>query len=310
LTLHGSSGILQRDATEASPTEVDMQVYLNGSYSEHSQATVSVDDRGFLFADGVYEVIRIYGGRAFLGDPHMTRLRAGLDALLIRNAAIADLPSVWERLIDANGVSGDGTVYIQVTRGAAPRKHAFPSPDTEPTVYVAAKPFKQHPAEYFTRGVGAITVGDTRWSRCDIKSVSLLPNVLANQQAHAAGAFEALYERDGVLIEGSHSNLFGVVGDTLVTYPSSNYILTGITRNLVLELARDLGIPTAERPIYTDRLNDIQELFLSGTTTEVLPVTTLDGKPVGDGSVGDITRQLKDAYRQRIHEFTTQGVPA
>lgn len=287
-----------------------MQVYLNGSYIEHSQATVSVDDRGFLFADGVYEVIRVYGGRAFLAEPHMTRLRAGLDALLIRNAAIADLPAVWDRLIDTNGITGDGTVYIQVTRGAAPRKHAFPPADTEPTVYVAARPFKQHPADYFTRGVGAITVGDTRWSRCDIKSVSLLPNVLANQQAHAAGAFEALYVRDGVLIEGSHSNLFGVVDDTLVTYPSSNYILTGITRNLVLDLARELGIATAERPIYTDRLEDVRELFLSGTTTEVLPVTTLDGRPVGDGSVGAITKQLKDAYRRRIHEFTTQAVPA
>jgi D-alanine transaminase len=287
-----------------------MQVYLNGSYIDHAQASVPVDDRGFLFADGVYEVIRVYGGRPFLAEPHMTRLRAGLAALRIRGADIDALPAVCERLIEGNRVTGDGTVYIQVTRGAAPRRHAFPTPAAEPTVYAIAKPFKQHPAEYFTRGVAAITLGDTRWSRCDIKSISLLPNVLANQQAHEAGAFEAIFVKDGVLIEGSHSNLFGVVGGTLVTYPSSNYILTGITRNLVLELARELGIPAAEQPLYADRRGDIQELFLSGTTTEVLPVTTLDAQPVGDGTIGSITRKLKDAYRQRIHEFTTQTVTA
>jgi D-alanine transaminase len=284
-----------------------MQVYLNGSYVDQSEAAVPVDDRGFLFADGVYEVIRVYGGRPFLAEPHFMRLRAGLAALRIRGADVDALPDVCARLIDANGVTADGTVYVQVTRGSAPRKHAFPGPDVAPTVYVSAKPFKQHPAEFFTRGVGAITLGDTRWSRCDIKSIALLPNVLANQQAHEAGAFEALFVKDGVLIEGSHSNLFGVVEGTLVTYPTSNYILSGITRNLVLELARELGIPSAERPIYTDRLKDVTELFLSGTTTEVLPVTTLDGRAVGDGAVGAITKQLKDAYRQRIHAFTTQA---
>jgi D-alanine transaminase len=283
-----------------------MQVYLNGSYVDHAQAAVPVDDRGFLFADGVYEVIRIYGGRAFLADEHMVRLRAGLAALRIRGTDVDALPDVCTRLIDANGVTGDGTIYIQVTRGVAARRHAFPRPDVEPTVYVIAKPFRQHPAEYFTRGVAAVSVGDTRWSRCDIKSISLLPNVLANQQAHDAGAFEALFVKDGVLIEGSHSNLFGVSDGVLLTYPSSNYILTGITRNLVLDLARGLGIPAAEQPIHADRLDTVQELFLSGTTTEVMPVTTLDGRAVGDGAVGPVTAQLKDAYRQRIREFTTQ----
>jgi D-alanine transaminase len=277
-----------------------MQVYLNGSYIDHTEASVPVDDRGFLFADGVYEVVRIYGGRAFLAEAHTRRLRAGLAALRIDARGLPDLDEISRRLIEANGVTGDGTVYIQVTRGVAPRKHAFPTPAVGPTVYSIAKPFRNHSAEHFEQGVAAITVPDTRWSRCDIKSVSLLPNVLANQDAHEAGAFEALFVRDGVLIEGSHSNLFGVIDGTLVTYPSCNYILTGITRNLVLDLARELGIAAAEAPIYSHRIDAIEELFLSGTTTEVMPVTRLDGRPVGAGTRGDITRRLQAAFRQRI----------
>jgi D-alanine transaminase len=277
-----------------------MQVYLNGSYVQHSEATISVDDRGFLFADGVYEVARIYRGRPFLMEPHLHRLRQGLDALRIRNAPVDALPEVAQRLIRENGVSGDGTFYIQVTRGAAPRKHAFPAAETPATVYAVARPFNQYPATHFQKGVAAITVPDNRWARCDIKSVSLLPNVLANQQAHEAGAFEALFVRDGVVIEGSHSNLFAVLDDRLVTYPSGNYILTGITRNLVLELAREAGMAVAEAPLFAEQLPRVQELFLSGTTTEVMPVTTLDGRAVGDGQVGPLTRQLQQAFRDCV----------
>jgi D-alanine transaminase len=280
-----------------------MQVYLNGQYINHSEAVVPVDDRGFLFADGVYEVARIYGGRLFLMEPHMERLRAGLAALRIRDAAIDALPEAAERLIDVNGVTGDGTLYVQVTRGTAPRKHAFPA-DTQPSVYAIAKAFTNHPAEYFSRGVSAISVGDTRWSRCDIKSIALLPNVLANQQAHESGAFEALFVKDGVLIEGSHSNLFAVLDGRLMTYPSSNYILTGITRNLVLDLAAELGIPAAEAPLYTERIPEVEELFLSGTTTEIMPITTLDGRPVGSGAPGSITTRLQQAFRQRVEAAT------
>jgi D-alanine transaminase len=279
-----------------------MQVYLNGQYILHSQASVPVDDRGFLFADGVYEVIRVYDGKQFLAEPHFRRLRAGLAALRIRDTGMEDLPAITQRLMEENGVSGDGTVYIQVTRGAAPRKHAFPGVDVPPTIYVIAKPFKQYPAEYFSDGVPAITVPETRWSRCDIKSVSLLPNVLANQQAHDVGAFEALFVRDGVLIEGSHSNLFAVLDGTLVTYPACNYILAGITRTLILDIARELNIPTVEAPIYVEQLDEIDELFLSGTTTEVMPVSQLNGKPVGDGSRGPITGRIQQAYRRHIQE--------
>lgn len=280
-----------------------MQVYLNGSYIDHSKATVPVDDRGFLFADGVYEVIRVYGGRPFLAEPHLRRLRAGLAALQISDAGLDRLGDIMERLIRDNGVDGDGTIYIQVTRGAAPRKHAFPAADVKPTIYVVAKPFRNHPRDYFDDGVAAVSVPDTRWSRCDIKSIALLPNVLANQEAHAAGAFEALFIKDGVLIEGSHSNLFGVLDGTLITYPACNYILAGITRALVLQLARDLDIPVSEGPIPWDRIEDVEELFLSGTTTEVMPVIRVDARTVGSGAPGPITRRLQQAFALKVEEF-------
>jgi D-alanine transaminase len=280
-------------------TEEPMQVFLNGRYIDHAAAAVSIDDRGFLFADGVYEVMRLYDGRPFLAEPHMRRLATGLAALRIADPGI-DLEAVAARLIEKNGVSGDGTIYIQITRGAAPRKHAFPPPEVRPTVYVIVKPFTLYPDEYMRDGVSAVTVSDTRWSRCDIKSVSLLPNVLANQHAQEAGAFEALFVRDGIVLEGSHSNLFAVLDGTLITYPSSNYILTGITRNLVLELAAELGIRVAEAPLPWERLFDVSELFLSGTTTEIMPVTRVDGRAIGAGRCGNITERLQRAFQERV----------
>ena len=278
-----------------------MQVYLNGAYIDAGAATISVDDRGFLFADGVYEVMRVYPGGIFLGDAHVERMRAGLAALHIHTAPADSLLEISERLLDANQLRGrDATIYAQVTRGAAPRKHAFPPADTPTTVYVAARPFKQHPDSYFSEGCTTITVPDTRWSRCDIKTIALLPNVLANQAAHAAGAFEALYVRDGVVIEGSHSNLFAVLDGTLITYPSCNYILTGITRNFVIELARELRIPVRETGLLWEQLYRADELFLSGTTTEVMPIAAVDERQVGGGRPGPVTRRLMEAFRERI----------
>ncbi|HEX7090702.1 MAG TPA: D-amino-acid transaminase [Longimicrobiales bacterium] len=278
-----------------------MLVYLNGAYVPQGEARVSVEDRGFLFADGVYEVIRVYEGHPFLLEAHLERLRQGLRALRIDDPGTAGLQAVAERLLDENGLrSGDATIYIQVTRGAAPRAHAFPPAGTRPTLYVAAKRFRPHPPEYARDGVAAITYPDTRWSRCDIKSVSLLANVLANQAAKDAGGFEALFVRDGIVIEGSHSNFFAVRDGTLVTYPACNYILAGITRQRVMELAAALGIPVAEGPIPVEALSDTTELFLSGTTTEILPVTRVDGRAIADGRPGPITQRLQRAFRESI----------
>ncbi|MGH7578299.1 MAG: aminotransferase class IV [Longimicrobiales bacterium] len=284
-----------------------MIVYLNGAWIPHSDAKVSVDDRGFLFADGVYEVVRAYEGRLFLLGPHLQRMRAGLAALQIDPICVDPLEQIMERLLDENGLRhADATVYVQVTRGAAPRQHAFPPAHVPPTVFAAANRFTDLPHEFFEQGVPAITVPDTRWTRCDIKAVSLLANVLANQQAKAHGAFEAVFIRDGALLEGSHSNLFGVIDGELRTYPECNYILGGITRRLTLELARETAIPARETPIYWHERDRIEELFLAGTTTEIMPVTTLDGAAVGTGAPGPITRRLLAAFR----EFVSTREPA
>lgn len=277
-----------------------MQVYLNGEYVPLEEARVSVEDRGFLFADGVYEVVRVYGGEPYRMRAHMDRMERGLHALRIQLRESEAIERAAHRLLEENGVTGDGAIYIQVTRGAAPRKHAFPPPGTRPTVYVAAKPYTPHPPEYWEDGVGAITVPDNRWARCDIKSIALLPNVLANQAAHAADAFEALFVKDGVVLEGSHSNLWGVRAGRLVTYPASNYILPGITRARVFELADELGIPVEEGMIHAGELFDMDELFLSGTTTEIMPVVRVDGRDVVDGEPGPITRKLIRAFRDGL----------
>jgi D-alanine transaminase len=280
-----------------------MIVFLNGDYVPHQDARVSVDDRGFLFADGVYEVARIYDGHIFLFQPHLNRLRYGLSELRIRDEIVDQIPDICNRLIDQNNLhTGDATLYIQITRGAAPRAHAFPPADTPPTVLLMTKPFKNHPSAYWEQGIATITVPDLRWSRCDIKSISLLPNVLANQQAKEAGAFEALYVRDQAVIEGSHSNLFGVLDGELITYPQGGHILTGITRLLVLEKARQMGIPAREGSIPQSRVYQTEELFLSGTTTEIMPIVRVDGKTIADGKPGTITRRLRDAYRNWVEQ--------
>ena len=275
-----------------------MQVYLNGEFIPAEQAVVPVNDRGFLFADGVYEVARVYDGRVFKMPEHLRRLANGLAAIRIELPDIEGLTGIAEHLLDENRLrSGGATVYIQVTRGVAPRKHAFPQ-GVEPTVFLAVNPYAEPPLEYWTDGVAAIRYPDIRWARCDIKSVSLLANVLANEAAHAAGGFEALFVRDGVVIEGSHSNFAAVYDGTVVTYPLCNFILPGITRASVLGLARDLGIPVREGPVYDHELFGAAELFLLGTTTEVMPIVRVDGRAIGNGRPGPVTQRLIEAYRE------------
>lgn len=277
-----------------------MLVYLNGNYLPREEATISVDDRGFLFADGAYEVVRIVRGRPHLLQEHLDRMAIGLAALRIEFDGVDGLTEVAHRLVEENELQEDATLYLQVTRGSAPRKHAFPAPETPPTVFAMARPFTPHPEKLYEDGVPVITVPDIRWARCDIKSIALLPNVLANQQAREAGMHEALLVRDGVVLEGSQSNLFAVRDGTLITYPSCNYILSGITRALVLEIADRLGIPAREGPVYLEQLDRVDELFLTGTTTEVMPIRSVDGNPIGGGKPGPITRRLLAAYREEL----------
>ncbi|HSM35337.1 MAG TPA: aminotransferase class IV [Longimicrobiales bacterium] len=272
-------------------------VYLDGAFVDASDARVSVADRGFLFADGVYEVVRVYDGRMVFLEEHLERLRRGLSELTIDWDGAGGLETIARRLLAENGLErSDATLYVQVTRGAPRRRsHTFPE-GVRPTVYAAAQAYPRHAAERYRDGVGALLVDDQRWKRRDIKSIALLPNVLANQRAHENGAFEALFVEGGCLLEGSHSNLFAVEDGVAITHPTTTEILPGITRAVVLGLAADVGVEVREEPIPADRLGAFSELFLTGTTTEVMPVTRVDGAPVGDGRPGPVARALQAAY--------------
>jgi D-alanine transaminase len=288
-----------------------MLVYLDGAVLPLAEARISPEDRAFLFADGLYEALLARDGRLLFWREHEARLRHGLDALRLPLTDPAGLEGVAERLLAANGlVAGEAVVYLQVSRGAAPRAHAFPEPAVPPTVYATVKPREPHPADRVAKGVPAITVPDDRWARCDVKSTALLANVMAQQAAKEAGAHEALFVRDGVAIEGSHSNLFAVRRDgRLVTYPACNYILEGVTRNEVLRLAGALGVPVELAALPVAELRAAAEVFVTGTTTEVLPVTTVDGRPVGDGLPGPVTRRLREAYLARLDELWPLRAP-
>jgi D-alanine transaminase len=280
--------------------ENDVLVYLNGEYVPLEEARVPVDDRGFLFADGVYEVIRVYAGHPYEMDDHLARMVLGLRALRIPYRDMAAIEAAARRLLDENRIRDAGAIYIQVTRGSAPRKHAFPPAGTPPTVYVAAREYKPHPARFWEDGVEAIVVPDIRWARCDIKSISLLPNVMANEAAHEAGTFEAILVRDGAITEGSHSNVWGVREGRLLTYPACHYILAGMTRAKVFGLADQLGLDAAEEVIHVDQIHDLDELFLTGTTTEIMPVVRVDGRDIVDGEPGPVTRKLIRAFNDGL----------
>ena len=276
-------------------------VYLNGAFVPKADAKVSVDDRGFLLGDGVYEVAPFYQGVPLCMDRHLARLERSLAGLRI-DYDIAGLEVVLQKLIEVNELeSADrALVYLQITRGVAPRTHYFPEGPVEPTVYAFAKAWSRPPEDAWSRGFTAITVPDRRWMRVDIKSICLLPNGLAYQDAREAGVDDAILVRDGVAIEGTHQNFWGVIGGTVVTHPESNLVLSGITRGVVLEVACDLGIPVQERAIQVEELRGAEELFFTGTTAEVRPCVEVDGRQVGKGGAGPVTRRLSDGFLARV----------
>ncbi len=275
-----------------------MIVYFNGRMMPKTDVRISPEDRGFVFADGVYEVIRAYRGRPFRLDAHFRRLRRSLRELRIIVPDLDAIPPLPEILLRENGLlEGDAAIYLQITRGQAPRKHPFPDPAPPPTVYLSASPFSADPAEA-EKGVGVILVPDNRWARCDIKTVALLPNVLAAEEARRRRVKEAVFVRDGAVTDGSHTNFCAVFDGCLVTPPRTNYILAGITREVVLELCRELSVPTEEFPIFDHQLREAQEAMLLGTTTEVMPVVACDGEPIGAGAPGPVTRKIQRAFRE------------
>ena len=276
-------------------------VYLNGDYLPKDQARVPVDDRGFLFADGVYEVTPAYRGAFFRMDAHLERMRRGLRELRI-DFDPAAFPEMHRRLLAENGLDDEevSIVYVQVTRGVAPRTHAFPAGAVEPTVYAFAKEYRRPARDAWEKGFEAVTHPDRRWARVDIKTIALLPNVLAQQAAAEAGVADALLVRDGIALEGAHNNFFAVFDGTVVTHPLSNVVLPGVTREYVLGLCGENGIPVEERPIQLEELERADETFFTGTTTEVRPCVRIDGRPVGDGRVGPVARRLFDAFLEGV----------
>jgi D-alanine transaminase len=277
-------------------------VYLNGAFLPPEQAQISVFDRGFVFADGVYEVIPAYGGRPFRLPQHLARLDNSLVGIRLSNPLAArDWQTVFTRLVEAGG-GGDQSVYLQVTRGPAERDHAFPKQIT-PTVFAYSQPLKYPEPAQLAAGVAAITVPDIRWQRCDIKAIALLPNVLMRQQAIEQGAAEAILLRDGRMTEGSASNIFLVLKGTLVTPPKGPFILPGVTRDLALELARAHGLACEERAVTESELRSAEELMLSSSTKELLPITRLDGRPVGSGKPGPLHARLHALYQDYIRDF-------
>jgi D-alanine transaminase len=281
---------------------MDPLANLNGQILPLAEARVPVLDRGFLFGDAVYEVLRVYQGKPWRMAEHFARLARSLEAIRIGGV---DLDRVKERMVAtiAAGPFAEAIVYIQITRGAAPRKHAFPAAAT-PLELIFVQEFVDPYAELPRTGAAVITQPDIRWDRCDIKSTNLLANVLAMQSAVEAGGVEALLVLpDGTLTEGTHTSFFGVMDGSLLTRPQSPAILPGITRGLILGLAARARIPLREQSLRQSDLPRVSELFLTGTTSEVLPIVKVDGRPVGDGQPGPITRRLQEAYAEAVRDF-------
>jgi D-alanine transaminase len=273
-------------------------VYLNGKMLPVEEAKISVLDRGFLLGDGVYEVIPAYGGCLFRLEQHLQRLQNSLDAIRISNP---HTNAEWEKILKeliAQDSAADQSVYLQVTRGvAAKRDHAFPD-KVVATVFAMSNRIASISDETLQHGVAAITLDDIRWQRCDIKAITLLANVMLRQHAHDEGAAESILINQGYAIEGAASNLFIVLGGRIITPPKSSHLLPGVTRDLVLELAGQHQLDYEERPIPTQDLLQADEIWMTSSTKEILPVTTLDQHPVGDGKPGPAWKKMIELYRQ------------
>jgi len=253
-------------------------------------------DRGFLFGDGVYEMLPVYGNAALREDEHLARLAGSLDAIDIPNPHDqSGWKSLIRELLDRNPVSDHRSVYIEVTRGVGDRDHLYDSALLTPTVFMLCRPVK---ARDYSGGVGAITHADIRWDYCHIKAVSLLPAVLLKQRAGRAGCHEAILLRDGEVTEGASSNVFIVKDDVIITPPKSNALLPGITRDLIVELARHTGLPCREEALSEQALRDADEIWITSSTMEIAPVVKLDGCRVGTGETGQHWKRMKALYEE------------
>jgi D-alanine transaminase len=280
-------------------------VYLNGNYIPQEKATISIMDRGFLFGDGVYEVIPVFDGHFFGFDEHMIRLEKSLNAVQIKNPHTSqEWKTIFETLLEKNQkVNGNYSCYCQITRGADTiRSHTFPD-DLKPTVVAFLTPFKTKTVDQLAQGFSAITSEDTRHSNCFIKAINLLPNILQMQKARSAGAVETILIRDDFVLECTSSNIFIVKNNELITPPLSDNILSGITRQLIIKLARENNIECIETKITPAMLNDADEIWVTGSIKEICPIISLDGKAVGNGQVGPVWKKMINLYEAEKHKI-------
>ena len=280
-------------------------VFLNDHFLPLEQAHVSVMDRGFLFADGVYEVIPVYAGKLFRLEKHLARLQRSLDALhLDYKVDIEFWTKTLKQLVTQNtDLGADQSVYVKITPGAAdPRAHIFPESST-PTIFCRSTTFTPKTIEVLRQGINVITLKDIRWANCYIKSIALLPNVLASEDAKKANALEAILFRDQILTEGASSNVFLVKNNVLYTPPLTKHILGGITRDLILELAKTHQLPFEETELSKTDLQQADEVWISSSTREVVPVVKCDGQPVGNGKAGPVWEKMIDWYRSYKQTF-------
>jgi D-alanine transaminase len=275
-------------------------VYFNGKFIPKEDVKISPDDRGFLFGDGVYEVVRWYEGFFFDMESHVTRLKRSLRELRINWNGPDNFPSLAAELIKLNKLENQpAMVYLEVTRGPAKRTHSFPSPEVEPTVYAFANGFVPD-ADSKEKGIKVMLKEDIRWSRCDIKSVALLANTISFQEAHENGSKECIFVRNGLITEGSRSNIFFVIDGTLFTHPESNHILSGVTRKNILRIAQEAGLRIREEALLENRIRFVQEAFIANTSAEVTPVTVIGGNTLGEGVPGPVTRLLAEKFDAEI----------
>ena len=277
-------------------------IYLNGQYMPIEEAKIPVLDRGFIFGDGVYEVIPVYSRRAFRLDEHLKRLQHSLNGIRLDNPhSDVEWASILGEVIARNAAE-DQYLYLHITRGVAKRDHAFPDPPVAPTVFVMSNPLPTPAASLLSSGISAVTAQDNRWLRCDIKAISLLPNVLLRQIAIDAGCAETLLIRDNdFLTEGAASNIFVVKKGVLLAPPKDNLMLPGITYDVMLEIATANNIPFEVRRISVAEVFDADELLLTSSTREVLAITRLDGKPVGTASPGPMFKRIHALYQEFKH---------
>ncbi|ANU16804.1 D-amino-acid transaminase [Planococcus maritimus] len=273
-------------------------ILFNGETVKEQDVEISKEDRGYQFGDGIYEVIRVYEGDLFTATEHIDRFYDSAEKIRITVPYTKDVfHKMLYDLVELNQID-NGQVYVQITRGAAPRNHQFPA-NAEPVVVGYTKSVER-PVEAMENGVKALLLEDMRWLRCDIKSLNLLGNVLAKQQASEEGYFEAILHRGDTVTEGSSSNMYGLKDGILYTHPATNLILNGITRRVIFELCEELGIDVVETAFTKQQALEMDEFFMSSTTSEVMPVIEISGQQIADGTPGEITRKLQKAFEARI----------